>query len=439
MALPTFKPKPIDVDAIQELENIKSTHIIWKQTQVQDANRIDLLESIFSSISTFLISLNVSDTFETKYDCDVKMSIMCSIDDILEDLPKYDTSKGNHFVKDYLTCFKALITYASHQVEHSETEKLLSRFVSSIKKNRQHIKLSSYIAELIRILISGKNTPDEFATILTSNSTLSLLDLFTQDEHKFEICRWILDTIKASLKLNQLQTSFVISETTLINSILKIIKMLNDSLSLLAPKDDIFELSQLLIWYIDRIEIDDYRQRLDFLTRCRSSLNKLNPVLEYLISQVLDLAVDFRQVEKKRAMRQNFLNGCLAFALVTLPAIENPTTRLDLYLKGSRLALNNMSLSLADYYLKYALNCVESQIRPVEKDVESECPKGVKKKDSLLKQLNSLVHLILDHQDHIDLKHKLLLSDLIKQTSLDESQLTDSLRVISIINDSVNR
>ena len=467
-----FRSMPADViaeEATQLLSAIQTAQQRWRDTLTSDGvNARSLLPALYISLTSFIVALDGSEVFEKKLDECQRAVIFNSLDEATQSMFQAEQEAESAMIGiGFIRCFKALLSYANHYIERKEgIDKLLTRFVSWIKRNRQYANRYQTIIDIIKILFTDRTTMEEFKLVFESKSFMQLFDLLRKDEHKLEASKWILETMRANAKLNcrNDEKSTTISDKSPISFLLKLFTTINDSVSLLTALDDFEHLSQLVIFFLNKIMITDFKDRLEFFSRCRSSLGNLNLALEYLTRSVLQLPEEYRKCEKKRGLRQNFLNGCLAFAFITIPAINSSATQMELYIEGSRLALSYMSLSLADYYLRHAmLNLLEHSM-PQESVAGGDAPtptqtikvNGVDIKvraanaevstvfganetnttstsEHSIGHIRSMLSLFLKYQDHVDLKHKLTLTDLIESSYKYCSSLMQDLKLLNCI------
>lgn len=429
-----------------------------------------IVSTSYCAISSFALALDSSDQFELLTDNQqLKESLFNSINSILEALFCYETSlddddddgdaddenlSGSRISSNYLRSFKAWFSYANHYLDYENNlDSILLAFIKRINKDRQYIQQYPVILDLIKILITNRRTLSELRRVLQMKSFNQLLSLVSRDEHRLEVSRWILETARANLKLNK-QEPLNIQDRGIIGFIIKLATIINDSLNLLTSDDDLEHLSELIIYFLQEIQFQDCKEHLEFYSRCRGSLGNLNLILKHLSKEVLKLATKYLHEQKRRNLKRNFLNGCLAFTLITIPALSNPLIRLQLFIEGAQLALGEMSLTLADYYLKQALVSLDKQIQNYrvrsassmstssanngESLLVEETIRSNKINKPLMDQVHLLLNLILKHEDHVDLKHKLALTNLIDHSSLGEHQalmdLVSNLNTIDFSN-----
>lgn len=453
-----FKALPSDLvaeHAEELLDALRLSHQVWKELRTSDINAQLIMSTFYSVLNSFMIALDGSDSFESKPDIQMKILLLHSADDMIEELFKEERNCAEYTISvNYLRCFKSIISYANHYIDKgNDVETLLARFVARMENGRQYANHYQVLIDIIKTFITNKTTLEGLKRIFSSKSFGQLLDLLRKDEQRLDASKWILETMRANIKLNYKGSLVEISDKVTINFTLKLFSTINDSLSVLMALDDFEHLAHLVIFFLDKITIENFEERLDFLSRCRSSMGNLNIALEYLTQKVLKLPDQYRKVEKKRRLRQNFLNGCLAFAFISIPAINNPSSQLQLFIEGGQLALSQMSLSLADYYMKQVMESLIEQTRSYETrinefnllshNVTSENDTRTKTDTatnrSMSKQLinhaTSVLEIMIKYQDHIDLRHKLALADLIKNSYSGCSNLLQSLKLLNCIDD----
>lgn len=242
-----------------------------------------------------------------------------------------------------------------------------------MKRHRSTSKTQNYllILEEIKSSLYERYTIHDFKRLFGMPSFSHLLESITSDEQQQDACRLILETMMGNLKLHKKPQIFEdshvqcgtsnlssssskhsnsITDKITIDYIMKLFVKLNDSISLNADQNDIQHLTQLVIYFLKKIKIDNPVEQLDFNSRCRASIPNLNPVLVYLVESTFELVLN-RNKKMKREARQNLLNGCLAYGLITIPAISIPEIRLKLLREGCRIAHTKTCLCLENLYM----------------------------------------------------------------------------------------
>lgn len=401
---------------------------------------------LYSTINSYTQALDSSETLERKFDLRARRVFLDSMSQMLEVLVEHDTKRNNPIGANYLNCFKTLLSYANNYVTQEDVDRLLSIFVQRIKESRQGVNQYSIILELIKRLVSNRKSVDDFESLVSLKSFARLLDLLRRDDHRLESSNWILENMRANLKLNN-RSGFEIETKQMIDFILRLLATINDSLSPLVVDEDIDHMSELVIYFLERVKVNNFEEYLNLLSHCRGISGNMNLVLEYLIGKVLNLALEHNKIERKRSQKRNFLNGCLAYAFITIPALTEPLTRFKLLIRGTDLALCQVSLSLADSYLKQTLSCLndilfpqpnlshdqeESQYTMSNRNIHHNLRPDNK---GLVAQIDLLLNLILKHEDHIDLKHKLVLTNIIKNSYQENAKLTESIKRLRVLDD----
>lgn len=478
----------------QQTDNLATSEPVGEQSP-----RERLAQATISSFYTALTSLMIAldgceqstlqlDDRTNTNDADPQpmdpIQLLSSGELILNKLATFQQPVDPHDHADHLKCFKALLTYANHcSNAEAAVDRLLRDYLGRfgprkhnksdlyIRQQQQHNQEAINLLDIIKTLFTSRTNLAEFERILALSSFQRLFDCIRKDEHKLDASKWILESMRANIKLNHNhrghnhveayeeanklhQQSASIRSRTMINFLLKLFNTINETLSPLADQDELEHLGELVVFYLDLISFQnndqdhhhqDVQEQAEFYLRCRSCVGNLPMVLEYLIRRVLEQPAQHRLVERKRAARQNFLNGCLAFAFSTIPALhDNLVGQLELYQLGCKLALERSSLSLADYYLKQMVATVANLLRPTEdctnndlghSTIKDPLKQSASLSSELERSLAHLLDLVLKHQDHIDLKHKLALSELIRSSFARSSSslLLQSLKHLNCI------
>lgn len=422
-----LKAIPGDILAGRSIELLDAIGRIYRNwIRAIDGNQnqaSEFITLIFLTMESFALVLDESDDFDHHFSDESKYHILNSVQNMMNGLiSSSETIMDGPAELQYLRCYKAWLSFASHYVEYSKLNELLNHFVSFVKTRRRYVNHHCLILELIKTLVSSKKTFKELNLLFGLDSLRQLVELPRKDCQKFELSTWILETTRASLRLDK-NEQMIFSDEKMIDFILRLLTMMNESINLLTSPDDMKHLSLLALYFIDRMSIVDYDVKLDRLARYRCLLNNLNPVLEHLARYALALSKEFNQVEKEDSLRRNYMNSCLAFTFVTTPALNCQQIRLNIYIDGAQLAYEHDSLSIGDYYMEQIVKTL------------TECLRGgaVNPDRLLVDEVYSLADLMVIYEDHIDLKYKLVLTNLIHTSFSEYSGLIQTINLLKII------
>ena len=408
--------------------------------------------------------------------------------------------------RNYLRCFKSCLTLAP-ALGLEQVRGLLELLVDKLHQGHCHARHYGDLLDLIRVLFTNETPIERSSEMVQWRALRQLLDLLRRDEHRLEAARWILESMRASARLSRPSSSGppLDGGGGARLALLGLFATINNSLGPLAPADERHQLTELILFHLNSIDLsqETAEEQLEFYSKCRTALGNLDSILVQLCWLALgELPRKQRKLDRRRQARHNFLNACLTFAFVTIPAIcsepsetmlatwakssQNhesgaddqddsrrlaaeqlarlrailPSTSssssgpsgsgrttsgklavmLALYIEGARLALTHFSLSMGDFYLKQSVSTlgqlVDLALEPsqLEGGVEraNSWPAGGLLFKTVLGPFNALLDLVLEQQDHIDLKHKLALGKLAskwarasKQTS-EQRQLEDN-------------
>ena len=134
-------------------------------------------------------------------------------------------------------------------------------------------------------------------------------------------------------------------------------KTLHDSVSLISLEDERRDVAALITHYLRLIlfcPFLDREQRFSLLLDARSDYYAMDQVLSFLVFAVNSLTCRQKQQEKSDSSSsgRDFVRSCLAYSFTTIPSIEDPITKLQLYAHSAEMALANAALSQLDSFLK---------------------------------------------------------------------------------------
>ncbi len=149
------------------------------------------------------------------------------------------------------------------------------------------------------------------------------------------------------------------ADPVILNSLSFLCKSMHDSITALTLEDDKRQMAALIIGFLRRVSYGrDFEAQLAFLVEARASFaGHLDAVLAWLVQAVARLAMETHAIVGGHHTKRTaaFVNGCIAYAYITVPSIEEAPTRLWLYLTAAQVALVNGALPQTDAFLKAAI------------------------------------------------------------------------------------
>lgn len=312
-------------------------------------------------------------------------------------------------------------------------DNLLGMFVDKTCQDAQEILVNRcrVVLDLVKLLSPRKTSETKFEQLFQLGSLIVSIRLLRKDIQKFQVCKLTLEAMCYYLELDKPNRKLKIRNKLTINQILTLFKTLNETTLLIVNYDHNEHISDLAITLVQNMIIEDFKDRLDFYARCRASLGNSSRLFAHVTRESFKLAEQYRATESKRRSRHDFLNACLAFSYVTIPSIHSAPERLDLLLEGANLALKRTSLSLADYYLRLAIETLDELCSCRQN--ESTRLSFKKDGDELLRQVKRIIKIFENYQDQIDLEHKLNLKNLVESSFATRVELTDCLRLMKLL------
>jgi len=225
---------------------------------------------------------------------------------------------------------------------------------------------------------------NSYSNILNVDNFLFLIENFNSDI-KINICHTILNQV-----INGKSEDSKISDPYLAYSLLKIGKIIHDSIEISSFDNKKKEISDILIRFIRKIDFGiDFENHLNILTEARGNFYDLDEVIEVLIGEALRIASETFKIVKgkhnKKTLR--FCKVCIAYSQITIPSLKNQFNQLKLILWTAQVAMMNNLISEADSLVKNAIT-VFSKIVQNEK---------IDKKDGdfLKNYINNLISFLI--------------------------------------------
>jgi hypothetical protein len=135
-------------------------------------------------------------------------------------------------------------------------------------------------------------------------------------------------------------------------------RAVHDELDALSPPSEHASTSALLCTFIEKIDFGrDMERTLDFLSSSRQAFPNLDEPKAAISERSLALADTALGLVKGRhtAKTAAFVRSVFGAAAVTIPAIEDPLTRLRLWVNAGSAALRSVALAQADAFFRSAV------------------------------------------------------------------------------------
>jgi len=191
---------------------------------------------------------------------------------------------------------------------------------------------------------------------------LSLLDLFS-GEIQIEVNKSVLAAFARGQE--------TINDPILINSLFTVGKGIHDSINALSFFDEVRQISRLISAFISKVDFGiDLERHLNFFVECRRAFINLDAVKEQLSLGACHLAMKTLRIIKGKHSKKTaaFVRGCIAYCFITIPSMEDPLIRLNLYLLSGQVALLNQALPQADSLFKAAIKLVQEVPARIDSD-----------------------------------------------------------------------
>ncbi|XP_054747031.1 VPS35 endosomal protein sorting factor-like isoform X2 [Anastrepha obliqua] len=260
---------------------------------------------------------------------------------------------------EYMNCVETWAHFITDNFPVSVINDLLGTITLRVKASRAYEKHYNQLQNILdKILQCLKNTE----SLLIQENFLPYVDLFQKDTIKVGVCKNILTIFHLKSEEN-------ISDEIVINALMYIGKILNDSVTALTVEDERRQISQLISSSIRKVVFPrDFERQLSFYVEAREAFTNLDAVYITLVNAVNKLAVETQHIVHGKHTRKTgaFVKACVAFCFITIPSITAVQTQMDLYLLTGQVALLNLCLGQADACFEASLQLVSELPRSVE-------------------------------------------------------------------------
>ncbi|XP_046805800.1 VPS35 endosomal protein sorting factor-like isoform X1 [Lucilia cuprina] len=267
---------------------------------------------------------------------------------------------------EYITCVESWAQFIASNFPVTELNRFLGEIHSRIAATKVGEKHHQQLRNILdKVLQHQKN----IELLLVQENFLPFLDLFQKESSKVEAGKYILDIYKRNGK------EFTY-DAVVINALMYVGKILNDSVNALTVEDERRQISQLICHFIRKVYYGrDFEKQLSFYVEARGSFSNLDAVYNTLVQSVNKLAMETCQIVQNQHSRktQGFVKACIAFCFITIPSITSVQQQMDLYLLTGQVALVNQCLGQADACFEEALNLVAQLPNSIEIDGKTKC------------------------------------------------------------------
>lgn len=253
-----------------------------------------------------------------------------------------------------------------------EVNVLLKDIVKHMQPDRAY---EDHYDKLISIVkkVTQFSSLEDYTSFFAMDSFIPFLDMLQKESVKVQACQLItscyIEKIKSanSTILNSASDDeeelFKISDPVILNSLTYLCKTMHDSVNALTLEDDRRDISNLIIDFLSLVSFHrDFQGYLSFMVEARSNYSHLESVVAFLVTCVNRIIMETRNIVKGQHTKKTtaFVRACLAYSFITIPSLEDPIIRLQLYLNSAQIGLVNGCLPQTDAFLEAAIDLIPS-------------------------------------------------------------------------------
>ncbi|CAF0825690.1 unnamed protein product [Rotaria sp. Silwood1] len=262
----------------------------------------------------------------------------------------------------YMACAEVWVELTSKEYTTRELNTMLGDIIKHLTPDRA---FEEYYGKLHAIMIKLLSNIPDTASLFAMDKILPFLDLFQREHVRVDLFKSIL---YAFINKNPQEKT---NDPVLIAAMMHCAKNVHDTLGALTNDDELREVSGLLSSLIRKVDYGkDVEQELKFCVEARGVFGYLDSVTITLIQKVNTLAVSTHRIVNgvHSTATSSFIRACMAFCYISIPSLEHPLTKLQLYTLCAQTSYLNQSLSQGDGFLKMAITLLSDFPKQIEID-----------------------------------------------------------------------
>lgn len=291
----------------------------------------------------------------------------------------------------YARTVKSIIPFVVHHFSIKELRILLQEAVQHLSGEKCSLQLQTILFEVFQATLRIEH--NVLLRLYQSQAFQQLFDCLQDRSLKSEASQLLLNQFlkhdfRASLDAtNKAQNSSEVStnghqvfrDSTHVQILMRYCKTVHDCIDCFSLNDERRHVERILLDFTQSIDFhDDPEMQLSFLIECRANFCSFESVVCQTIYSSLRLANHPIVIDRHRshtcAKGKEFTQAALAFAIVTIPSLANPSDQLRLYLNAAQVALQCACLPQTDLFLKSSIALVSDLLNPKDGHVLTSIP-----------------------------------------------------------------
>jgi len=151
------------------------------------------------------------------------------------------------------------------------------------------------------------------------------------------------------------------SDPVIIHTLFDVARSLHDSIDSMTFEDEKRQISRGVVAFIRKVKYGrDLEKQLNFYVDCRQAFTTLDDVTKEIVLRVALLPVRAHKLMRGKHTRKTagFVKACLACCHITIPSLEDPFSKLHLFLNVAEVALVNGMIVQAESLCTAAIRLV---------------------------------------------------------------------------------
>ena len=388
----------------------KSFEVIWSTLQshcvVEDS----------SSYSNLFVSLGKA--FSAKLQGSPDLSVLQRVWDRVSLLP----------LLHYLPCAESWVSFVANNFTHKEINSFLRDVVKHVGEKSDTIipidgssnskTIDRHLERIVNKIFTDYSK--NYCHLMSMETVVHMIQSVQEDSTRISVSKFIVTSFMK--KMNRAVEEYDIPEESIdvLNNLGFLCQIIHDSVSAISLEDDKRDIALLITGYLRLVLFSpglDIETRFKLLQEARANFFNIDQVLAFLVFAVNSLP----SKQDDRSGSSDFVRTCLAYSFTTIPSIEDPVQRLQLYLNSSEVAVSNGCLSQLESFLKTTIK----ELSQLPRTAEGHDGSLANLESTFFMTCSSLMTLLLVTPDHPDHEVLYLFKGLLNMIEHHDSQTSD--------------
>ncbi|KAI6171993.1 hypothetical protein M3Y98_00923500 [Aphelenchoides besseyi] len=250
----------------------------------------------------------------------------------------------------FATCASVWSEFAARYFTMNEVEIIFESIIKRMSKDRKFEEHSTVLASIVVNVAKAVRDVSELLSLDVYSQFVQMISDKTQTKNVGIVILEMLVSTRSVSSIKDVKLAYQIIDQC---------KFLHDSVDIFTAEKELAQMAKLICSALDRVQLHSVpEQDLSFLVAARAALLDIDVCQKYVIERILELALFVAKSARYSSTRAAFNQACIANAYISVPSLNDPVIRTQLYLRGAEIAMASMT------FLQSFLNSIEQYSWP---------------------------------------------------------------------------